>query len=275
MAARNDREETFAPLKDKTLANVLRQRFINEFGYEHGPVVAEAIVREILKTVAAFMRPVTQVRPGQLLWMAVAHDGCKHAHQQMQDIPMVPVVLDLVTPEELAALTRGESYEEIRQQRQARLLTQTLEQGGVLAQSDLAAIGLLHRKQVSRAIQQFQTTHDRILPYRGTVQDVGGTITHKVEVIRLFEAGYLEPDICKRLSVEHDLTSVENYVQTYKHVLTLLERQFSCEEVSGILSISLRLVHAYIDIIREHHPEVLTRHPHYQDPEDARQAQTN
>ena len=274
MVARSDREETFAPLKDKTLFSVLRQQFMNDFGYARGPVVADAIIAEILETVAAFVRPAQLLQPGQMLWMAVANDGRKHAHTQMREIPMVPVVLDLITAEELTALAGGEPYEKVRQQRQARLLEQTMAQGGVLAQSDVAAICLLHRKQVSRAIQRFQAAEGRILPYRGTVQDVGGTITHKVEVIRLFEAGHLENEICKLLPVEHSLTSVESYVQTYKHVLKLLERQFSLEEVSGILSISLRLVRAYVEIIREHHPDVLARHPHLQHQDDAPKAAT-
>jgi hypothetical protein len=97
------------------------------------------------------------------------------------------------------------------------------------------------------------------------VQDLGATITHKVEVIRLLEAGYLEPDICRRLSVVHDLQSVENYVQPYKNVMKLLERGLTPREVSDILSVSERLVEAYIEIIREHHPEVLAGNPSLQE----------
>jgi len=81
MVARSDREETFTPLKDKTLFSVLRQQFMNDFGYARGAVVAEAIIAEILETVAAFVKPATLLQPGQMLWMAVANDGRKHAHK--------------------------------------------------------------------------------------------------------------------------------------------------------------------------------------------------
>jgi hypothetical protein len=40
----------------------------------------------------------------------------------------------------------------------------------------------------------------------------------------------------------HDLRSVENYAQSYKNVLKLLERGFAPKEISGILSLSKRLV---------------------------------
>jgi hypothetical protein len=80
-------------------------------------------------------------------------------------------------------------------------------------------------------------------------------------VARLLEAGHLEPEICRLLSPTHDLRAVENYAQTYKNVLKLLERGFAPGEISGILAIGERLVNAYVEIVREHHPEILASNP--------------
>lgn len=254
---RTDRQETFAPMRDKTLKNVLRHQFVTEFGYENKVLFAEAMIDRILETMASFTQPATQLKPGQLLWTAVPDDGRKHTKKRMRDTPQVPVVLDLITDDELAALEAGTEYTFVRQQRQARLLKQARAQGGVLAQSDLAAITLRHRKQVGQDIAAYQKRKGQILPYRGSVQDLGATTTHKVEVIRLLEAGFLEPEICQRLAIPHDLTAVENYVQTYKNMLKLLERGFTPPEIAGILSISRRLVEDYLPIIAEHHPGLL------------------
>jgi hypothetical protein len=262
MRRRTDREETFSPLRDKTLANILRQQFVTEFGYENKVLFAEAMIERILQTVDAFVKPATMLRPGQVLWMAVVNDGRKHTYRWMKEIPNVPIILDLVTDEELAALASGEKYITVRRQRHARLLEQASIQGGVLARGDLAALTLTSATEVGKDIAVIRETEHRFLPYRGSVQDVGGTISHKVEVIRLFEAGYLEPEICRRLPVTHDLTAVENYVQTYKNVIKLLERGFAPSEISSILSISKRLVQAYVDIVQEHHPEILDANPH-------------
>ncbi|HSM56990.1 MAG TPA: DUF1670 domain-containing protein [Candidatus Sulfomarinibacteraceae bacterium] len=252
-----DRQETFAPMRDKTLKNVLRHQFVTEFGYENKVIFAEAMIERILETIASFTQPAARLKPGQMLWMAVPDDGRKHTKKRMRDTPQVPIVLDLVTDEELAALEAGEEYQSVRRARQARLLKQARAQGGVLAQSDLAAITLRHRKQVGQDIAVVQHANGHILPYRGSVQDIGATTTHKVEVIRLFEAGFLEPEICQRLAIPHDLTAVENYVQTYKNMLKLLERGFTPPEVAGILSISRRLVEDYLPIIAEHQPAAL------------------
>lgn len=251
-------------MRDKTLHNVLSHLFVTEFGYEKKVIFAEAMIERILETIDAFVKPASLLKPGQYLWMAVSNDGRKHAQKRMREIPQVPVILDLVTDDDLKALAEGEDSRAVRGRRHARLLNQAFAQGGVLAQSDLAAISLVHRATVSDDIADFRKTHGQILPYRGSVQDVGATLTHKVETIRLFEAGCLEPEICERLPVAHNLQSVENYVQTYKNITKLLERGFAPAEVSGILSVGVRLVETYVDIIREHRPDVLAGNPYIQ-----------
>jgi hypothetical protein len=266
---RSDRHETFSPLRDKTLTSVLRQQFVTEFGYADKEIFAQAMIDRILETIEVFVRPAELVSPGQLVWMAVANDGRKHAKERMRDTPQVPVVLDLITHEELTALSKGASFPSVRKQRHARLLRQAHEQGGVLAQNDLAAISLHHHATIHGDIQDLQAEMGCFLPYRGSIQDIGATLTHKVEVARLLEQGWIEPDIARKLSPTHSLHAVEQYAQTYKNVLKLLERGFQRPEISGILRIGLRLVDAYTEIVKEHHPHVLegaASPPHHQPP---------
>jgi hypothetical protein len=256
---RTHRERNFEPLRDKTLASVLRHLFVTEFGYDNKVLFAEAMIQRILETIDVFVKPLTILKPGQVLWMAVIRDGRKHAPQAMKETPQVPVVLDLVTDDDLQALSAGESFRNVRCQRHARLLDQALAQGGVLAQTDLAALTLTCESVVGDDMAHVQQTEGRRLPYRGAVQDVGPTLSHKVEVACLLEAGYLEPEICRMLSPVHNLRSVENYAQNYKNVLKLLEHGFAPEEISGILSLSRRLVDQYVQIVKEHHPEIVRR----------------
>lgn len=264
---RSRRQVIFSPMQDKTLTNVLRQLFANEFGYDNKMLFADAMIERILETLEAFLKPMTLLRPGQMLWMAVINDGRKHAHRPMKEIPQVPVVLDLVADEDLRALADGESYPAVRRRRQARLLQQAFAAGGVLAQGDLAAITLLSESQMSRDISRFQRDEGVFLPFRGSVQDAGSAISHKVEVARLLEAGYLEPEICRRLSPTHDLSSVENYAQTYKNLLKLLDHGLAPAQISAILRMGQRLVDEYIEIACQHHPDIIGRNPYlHQEP---------
>jgi hypothetical protein len=263
---RTHRERNFSPLQDKTLTNVLRQLFMTEFGYDNKAPIADLMIARILEVIDTFTAPASRLQPGQMVWMAVADDDHKHARQPMEDIPQVPVVLTLVADEDLAALADGESYPAIRRRRHARLLDQAYDQGGALAHTDLSALTLTSEAVVGSDVAHFQEEEDCILPTRGVVHDLGPSISHKVAVIRLFEAGYLEPEIAKRLSPVHSLRSVERYVQMYQNVLKLVKRNFSPDEIASILDTSRRLVDAYLDIVKEHHPKVLADGAHSRQP---------
>lgn len=261
---RSHRERSFSPLRDKTLANVLRHLFVTEFGYENKTLFADAMIQRILETLEAFVKPAALLRPGQMLWMAVANDGPKHAGRPMHALPQRPVILDLVTDEDLQALADGATFRTLRQRRHARLLDQTQQQDGALAFSDLSAITLTSETQVGTDVQQIQEAEERIMPHRGSVHDVGPTLSHKAEVARLLENGYLEPEICQALSPVHTLRSVERYAQTYKNTLKLLAHGFSPAAAAGILTISQRLMDEYLVLVKEHHPEILADNPHCQ-----------
>jgi hypothetical protein len=261
---RTHRQRNFGPLQDKTLANILCHLFVTEFGYQNKVLFAEAMIQRILETLDAFVKPRSALKPGQVLWMAVIHDGHKHALKSMKEIPQVPIILDLVSDDDLQALVTGVSFLDIRRRRHARLLDQALTQGGVLAHTDLAALTLTSERVVGSDIVQVQQAAGRRLPHRGSVQDAGPTLSHKVEVARLLEAGYLEPEICRKLHPVHDLRSVERYAQNYKNVLKLLEHGFAPSEISSILSLSMRLVNEYIQIVKEHHPAIVSGNGHLQ-----------
>lgn len=261
------RERTFSPLRDKVLTSMLRQLFVARFGYEKKIAFAEAMISEILNTIDAFVKPLSAVKPGQLVWMAVVHDGGKHTFQDMRDTPQVPVVLDLITDGDLRALAEGDGVLNVQRRRHARLLDQAMEQGGVLAFSDLTVMTLAGEDQIRRDVAHVKEAEGRILPHRGSVQDIGPTLSHKVEVARLLEAGYLEPEICHKLSPVHDLRSVERYAQTYKNVLKLLDGGFAPSDIAGILALSNRLVETYVELVREHHPDIVARNGSLQSPE--------
>ena len=256
------RERTYAPLRDKTLNSVLCHQFVTEFGFENKVPIAEVMIERILGTIETFLQPHSFLRPGQLVWTAVQNDGRKHTFRSMKQTPQVPVILDLVTDEDLQSLADGRDFQSLRRDRHARLLEQAFAQGGVLAQTDLSAITLTADYLVSRDVAHVQQTNNCLLPYRGSVQDLGPTMSHKVEVARLLESGLLEPEICRRLKPVHNLRSVERYAQCYKNVLKLLDRGFTPKEIGGILSLSDRLVGSYLEIVEEHHPNLLDGNSH-------------
>lgn len=262
MRRRSTRYRDYHPLLAKTVPNALLNLFIEQFGYGDKVVLAQAMIERILETLMEILQPAALVKPGQLVWLAVPADGPKYAHQPMEKLPKKRVTLDLITFEDIKQLEEGVSFPEVRRQRQARLIRQTRAQGAALAQSDVSLMTLVAGGTVSRDLKRYQQENGCVLPYRGVEHDMGSTCTHKVEIIRLLEQGYLEWDIRRKLKIEHSLTSIERYVQPYKNVMKLLERDFTPVEICCILSLPARLLEQYVEIIREHHPNIIETNSH-------------
>jgi hypothetical protein len=262
MRKRSNRYRNYHPLLDKTIPNVLLNLFAEEFGYGDKKVFAEVMIERILESLMKVIKPAELVQPGQMVWLAIPVDGKKHANQPMKDLPKVPVVLDLITWEDIKRFEARVSFVEIRREREVRLVRQARAQGGALAQTDVSLMTLVDCATVSKDLQRYQREHQCLLPYRGVEHDMGPTCTHKVEVIRLWEQGYLEPEIRRKLKMEHSLRAIERYVQPYKNVIKLLEKDFTPLEICCILNIPARLLEQYIEILRHHHPDVIEQNSH-------------
>ena len=262
MRRRSTRYRDYHPLLAKTVPNALLNLFIEQFGYGDKVVLAEAMIERILDTLMELVQPSTLVKPGQLVWLAVPVDGPKYTHQPMDKLPKKRVTLDLITFEDIKRLEQGVSIPEIRRHRQARLIRQARAQGAALAQSDVSLMTLVVSSTVSTDLKRYQLENQCVLPYRGVEHDTGPTRTHKVEVIRLLEQGYLESEIRRKLKIEHSLSSIERYVQPYKNVIKLLERDFTPTEICCILTMPARLLEQYIEIIHEHYPDIIENNSH-------------
>lgn len=262
MRRRSTRYRDYHPLLAKTVPNALVNLFIEQFGYGDKIVLAQAMIERILETLIEILQPAELVKPGQLVWLAVPADGPKYAHRPMAELPKKRVTLDLITLEDIRLFEQGVSVPEIRRNREARLIRQTREQGAALAQSDVSLMTMVACGTVSTDLKRYQEENHCVLPYRGVEHDMGSTCTHKVEVIRLLEQGYVETDIRRKLKIKHSLSSIERYVQPYKNAIKLLERNFTPVEICCILSMPARLLEQYIEIIREHHPNIIEKNPH-------------
>ncbi len=262
MRRRSNRYRDYHPLLAKTVPNVLLNLFIEQFGFGDKIVIAQAMVERILDTLMDIMQPSALVNPGQLVWLAVPVDGPKYTHQPMEKLPKKRVTLDLITFEDIKRFEQGVPIPEIRRERQARLARQTRAQGAALAQSDISLMTLVASSTVSTDLKRYQQENHCVLPYRGVEHDTGPTCTHKVEIIRLLEQGYLESEIRYKLKIEHSLSSIERYVQPYKSVIKLLEKDFTPMEICCILSMPARLLEQYVEIIHEHHPDIIENNSH-------------
>jgi len=246
----------YHPLLEKTVENVLIQMFVDQFGFSDKRPIAALMVEHIMNALLSMLKPASLVSPGQMVMLVAACDGKKHTYKSIKHTKMVPVVVDLVTGDDILKLEKGEPMSTIRDERIARILLQAYRQGGVPSLSDVGLAVAMSPNRVSDIVLRHHKATGSALPYRGTIQDLGPSMSHKLEIIGLHEEGVIETEIARRTN--HSPRSVTNYIRAYKNVLSLIEKGFTLLEVTRILSMSARLVDAYLEIAKKHHPALST-----------------
>ena len=74
---------------------------------------------------------------------------------------------------------------------------------------------------ISTYVREWEAENGVLLPLKGYQMDQGSRPTHKKEIVRLYEQGLEPPDIARE--TQHDLKSVERYLQDYRRVKMLSE----------------------------------------------------
>jgi hypothetical protein len=242
----------YGPLAQKTLHNVLKRELMEQFGFENMGLIADALVRRFLEILDAYSPDRIRLLPGQMLWLAVARGEKVGYGKSMLRSKLVPVILTVVSSEDLEAMANDRmTFQELRPRVVARILKEAETQGGVLAQSDVGAMLGISASAVSTAIQAYSKEHpDEVLPYRGTLHDMGPTNSHKLQAIELKFMGCLTREIARRL--HHDASNVDAYQTDFERVYQLYRDGKDPNQISFLTKLSRRLVNEYIELINQY-----------------------
>ncbi|MBK9233846.1 MAG: DUF1670 domain-containing protein [Anaerolineae bacterium] len=86
------------------------------------------------------------------------------------------------------------------QQRFVRWCQEAYDQGGVLTLLDLSLLSGLAESYAGQLLRQYEQEHAMTVPIRGTVHDIGPSVSHKAEVIRRYLRGQSPADIARELN---------------------------------------------------------------------------
>ena len=138
---RNHSKESIAQrryhrIKGKSLKNILRERFLNKYGYDKGIVTAEAIIDDILLLVETYYRYSDNsfLKPGQMVWHAVPVDELPAKGKSIEQTKLIPVVLDIISESDIEDMKKPIHLREVRLKRVERWTKQAFDQGGTLTQ---------------------------------------------------------------------------------------------------------------------------------------------
>lgn len=241
--------KTYASLQEKTFENALINLFQTEFGFLGGPSVIKLIVDRIVNLVEIYYPRMEHLHFGQLLWFAVSKDEKKGPGKGMKHLKMVPVIIDLVTPSDIKDLIKGVKQRKIIKKVMARIFKQSYKRGGPLAEHDVAAI--LHRDlhYISKTFREYQRETGEILPSRGVIHDVGGTMTHKAIIVGEYLEGKETPTICKK--VDHSIDAADRYIKHVNQVRAALRNNVPTEEIPQVTGLSKRLAETYLRLLEK------------------------
>ena len=240
----------------RSLPNLLVHKFLTEYGYDHGPVIARAIVEDILTTIERCYPD--RIPPKTVVWLAVRREW-KGQRKGLAVSDLVPVRLRMVTDEEIELLmapTLRREYKACRafnRARYARWCWDAYEQGGVLTLLDLSLLSGLSAYYVGRLLREHEAQTGQIVPTRGTVHDVGGSVTHKAEVIRR----WLRRESPGRIArdIKHSQGAVDRYIADFEKV-RLLAQKLPLDDLPAATGLSKSLVEQYVALLREYESQL-------------------
>jgi hypothetical protein len=251
--------------RKRSLPDLLVHKFLTDYGYGNGPVIAQAIVDDILRIVEDCYQE--HLPPKHAIWLAVRRDSVSQ-HKALDIRDLVPVRLALVTDTELAALNDAHlkkqraAYSTFQQQRLVRWCQEAYEQGGVLTHLDLSLLTGVSETVICRLLLAYEQATGQTVPTRGTVHDMGRSVTHKAEVVRRYLRGESPADIARAL--DHSQRAVDTYLRDYQKVRTLAQK-FAVAEIPTLAGLSRLLVNEYMGLLRQYEPVL----PLFQETEQA------
>ena len=235
--------------KYKGFANSVKQMLTREYKFLGGDKIQDMFIHDLLIEFDKHHKDGWKLDAGQVVWWAAHKDEVPGKNKTIENTRMVPVVLSIARQEDLKLRLDVFSAREIRKFKVARILREAYEQDGVLNQADVSLLIGVSAGTVGKDIREFQTEQGVVLPYRGTIHDMGPTLTHKKIIIQQFVRNIPTPEIARRTS--HSEEACDRYIKGFKKVLKLHGEGMPAENIASDLEMSKSLVQEYVEIIED------------------------
>ena len=241
-------------MKKRSLPELLVHKFLTEYGYDHGPVIARAIVDDILATINHCCPE--RLPPKTVVWLAVRREW--HGHRKSIELTdLVPVHLPVVKDNEIQLLMKPQLRKKHKARRAfnrarfARWCFEAYDQGGVLTLLDLSMLSGMSQQYVAVLLREHEAEFGKVVPTRGTVHDLGPSVTHKGEVVRRWLRNESPVQIARVLG--HSQGAVDRYIADFQKV-RLLVQKFPAADLPTLAGLSASVVKQYIALLRQYEP---------------------
>lgn len=241
-------DATYSPQTHKSFEGALFSFFANECPQLGGDRTRQVLVSEICTLFRKFHPGTDHLTEGQTVWTTVHKDAQGAYGKRIEDTELTSVVLDLVTPHDAADRAGGMSLRDLKIDAVARLCNQAYDQGGCLTSAELSILLKIAPPTVAKYIAEWELEHQSVLPRRGTIHDMGPTMTHKQIIIHKL---FIELKTVQQTSREtlHSLPAIDRYISSFKQILLCHQKGMNIEEIAFAVKKTVRLVKEYKKII--------------------------
>jgi hypothetical protein len=177
--ATNREYDVYKSIEQKTFRSALFHFVKEEYGFTMGNLALERFCEDVEELVEKYYPKKDRLKVGQMLWYAVAEDEKPSYAKRITDTRMVPVALSVVAREDIDGMRKRVRLSEIKKRMMVRLHTEAKEQGGVLSELDTKVIMKMSTATISKNILNYEKETGCIVPRRGTVHDMGSSVSHK------------------------------------------------------------------------------------------------
>jgi DNA-binding XRE family transcriptional regulator len=233
----------------KGIHGAIKHLLQEQYAFVGGDRVQDMLIGDLTQIFKQYSRDPWNLEAGQTLWFGVHMDEKPGPGKTLAKMRVVPVILSITHEEDKQMRMNGYSHQEVRRYRVARLLKEAYAQNGVLTQADVAELIGVSAGTIAKDIKAYQQEHGVILPYRGTIHDIGPSITHKKVIVAKFLRGIPTPDIARM--TQHTEEACDRYIKAFKKVRMLHDGRKKPLEIAQILGMSERLVNEYLALIEE------------------------
>jgi hypothetical protein len=246
-------QATYNPMKFKTFVGALEAFFAEECPQLGGMRTRQVLVQAVLAMVNEFFPETSHLRQGQIQWVTVDKAETSSYGKSMRNTRLKSVVLDLVQSEDIADRAEGKYLRDIKKEAAVRLFQQADDQGGCMTNAEVAILLKISPATVGRYVHEHEFETDELIPRRGTIHDMGPTLTHKKPIIRkLFLDGKTVSQVSRE--TRHSPEAIHRYIRNFRQVLLCRQKGLTEKETAFAIKISERLVleyHALIDKFAE------------------------
>jgi hypothetical protein len=234
----------YGPAAEKTFTGALEAFFVTEFPQLAGDRARRAVVQAIVDLVHRFFPATTNLRQGQTTWISVAKDEVSAYGKTIAKTRMVPVIVTLLAGDEAAQRRDGKRLRDLKRDAVARVCQEIDAQGGCVTAAELAIMFKTTNVTVGKYIAQWEQEHATLLPRRGTIHDMGPTLTHKKEICRLlFIDGKTVSQVVNL--TKHSTKAIDRYITNFRQVFTCKTKGLTVDETARATKLSKRLVEEY------------------------------